>query len=227
MDGKESRGEVSRAGVRKCAHGAVSRPIHVLLIVVFAALLAPSARAQEDAPNPYATVVMLLASPDEGARMFSMARLLPPDHPVAIGHDFPTLQTIHPFEVDVLVHLGEQVGLGLRPTLERHKKPSIIWPHYPQFQLPPVEAIRAAPIERRAAAAARVPGLRAVAFVDGLPAAVLIDTRGLSLAERGMQRPTTSGLDITRAHLDEELSRIAADLPSEGSAIVVFGESRQ
>lgn len=212
---EEGRGE--RSGHR------IGRPLPGLaLLWLLGASLPKPACAQEAPPHTYAPVVMYLASPEEGARFFSLVRLLPRDHPVAIGHDFPTLQTIHPVEVDVLVHLGEQVGLGLRPTLERHKRPTIAWPYYPQFRLPPLSAIREATVERRPAPESPVPGLVAAAFVDRATVAVLIDTRDLSLEDRGMQRATTSGTDFTRARFERGLRAIAADVPAEGAVIVVF-----
>jgi hypothetical protein len=61
--------------------------------------------------------------------------------------------------------------------------------------------------------------MRAVAYRAGEPLAFLLDTRFLTLEQRGMSRPTTMGLDLTRAQL---LERLRADAPAADGIVVVL-----
>lgn len=87
---------------------------------------------------------------EEGARVFTPARLLPFDHPEALGHQFPTLQQLYASEFPALVWLGAQAGLRLWATLQRYpREPSATWP-YPEFQPPPdTTELRLVPVVHR------------------------------------------------------------------------------
>jgi hypothetical protein len=67
-----------------------------------------------------------------------------------------------------------------------------------------------------------LPGLRAVAYLDGFPLAFIVETRGLSLAARRMDRATSSGLDVTRAQLQAALAAGAQTGPSTGAWMLVY-----
>jgi len=196
--------------------------------VAFLALLgAPSIAAAQrgDAgagTGRFLTVGLFIASIEEGARVFTPVRLLPFDHPEAYGHEFPTVEQFHGGEERILITLGRSAGLLLQATLLRYPSPpDSTWPYRP-FEPPPVQTFTALSPLRRPADTAPIPGLRAVAFLDGFPLAFIIDTRGLSLAARHMQRATTSGLDITRQQLLTGLAAAAATGPASGPWLLVY-----
>ena len=173
--------------------------------------------------GPYLTVGLFIAGIEEGARIFTPVRLLPADHPEALGHEFPTVQQFHGGEDRALVALGREAGLLLSATLQRYPtEPDDAWPYEP-FERPPIALLASSPVERREASAAPLPGLRAVAFLSRFPVAFIIDTRGMSLAERRMARATSSGLDITRAQLLAALDAAAATARATGPSMVVYG----
>jgi hypothetical protein len=58
--------------------------------------------------------------------------------------------------------------------------------------------------------------------VNGKPICFIVDARNLTLAERGMKRPTSMGLDISRSDFLSALGRIAIYLRGKYPAIVVF-----
>lgn len=150
------------------------------------------------------------------------ARLLPFDHPEALGHEFPTVLQLHRDEDRLLVLLGQHAGLRLSATLQRYPtQPDTLWPYAP-FRPPPLAAFQSVTHVTREAADAPLPGLRAVAFLDRFPLAFIVDTRGLSLAERQMRQATTMGLDITRAQFIAALGEAARAVPAAGPAILVF-----
>ncbi len=190
--------------------------------LVGVAACATTLAAQQPATPRYLTTGLFIASIEEGARIFTPARLLPFDHPESLGHQFPTVQQLHGGEDQVLLAIGEAAGLRLAPTLQRYPtEPDTLWPYAP-FVPPPVAAIRAAPVIRRPAADAPLPGLRALALVDRFPVGFIVDTRGLSLAERHMARATTAGIDVTRAEFLAALARAAEAAPATGAAILVY-----
>lgn len=206
----------------------IGPPIAILRVVTCALLLgsplaATPLRAQTDAARranlPYAPVGLFFGAVEEGARIFTPARLLPFDHPESLGHDFPTVQQLHASEFPTLLWLGEQIGLRLWPTLERYPtEPSRYWP-YPEFRPPPDSAVLAhATRVRHAPAEAPVPGLRAAVFDGPALVAFIVDTRGMSIASRHMTRATAMGLDITRAQF---LAAIGTAAPREGARLVV------
>jgi hypothetical protein len=176
-------------------------------------------------PLPFLTVGLYFASIEEGARIFGPVRLLPFDHPEASGHEFPNPPQLHGSEYDVLVLLGEHSGLRLQATLQRYpQRPDPTWP-YREFAQPPLEALRKAPVVRRPSSMAPLAGLRVIAFYRHTPVAFIVDTRGVSLAARGMTRPTTMGLDMTRAAFLAAVQRADHDLTGAEATIVVYGPS--
>ncbi len=170
----------------------------------------------------YVTTGLFIASIEEGARIFTPARLLPFEHPEALGHEFPTVLQLHGGEDQVLLVIGQAVGLRLGATLQRYPtQPDTLWPYAP-FAPPPVGEIRAAPVVTQRGADAPLPGLRAVAVVDRFPVSFIVDTRGLSLADRHMRQATTMGLDVTRAEFFAALMQAAQAAPAIGPAVIVY-----
>ena len=181
-------------------------------------LLLASLGAQAPAPRPVLTAGLFLGRIEEGARIMGPIRLLPFEHPESLGHEFPNQQQLHTAEYEVLCHLGRLVGLQLEVTLQRYPaRPTSDWP-YAEFDSLPAQLVLRAEV-RRAAAPSRVAGMRAVAYRAGEPLAFLLDTRFLTLEQRGMSRPTTMGLDLTRAQL---LERLRADAPAADGIVVVL-----
>lgn len=173
-------------------------------------------------PAPYITTGIFIGAIEEGARIFTPARLLPFEHPEALGHQFPTVLQLHGGEDRLLVLLGEQAGFKLAVTLQRYPtEPDSLWPYAP-FQPPPVSAFRDLAPVVRPAAEAPVPGLVAVAYMDRFPVAFIVDTRGLSLTSRHMDRPTSMGLDLSRADFVAGLGVAARAVPARGAAILVY-----
>ena len=170
----------------------------------------------------YLTTGLFIAPIEEGARIFTPVRLLPFEHPEAFNHQFPTVEQLHGGEDAVLQQLGQAAGFLLSATIQRYPtQPDSLWPYAP-FERPPVVAFRGAPVIRRTVAESPLPGLRAVAYMDRFPVSFIVDTRGLSLAERHMQKATTMGLDLTRAEFIAALNAAARFAPERGAAMVVF-----
>ncbi|HLE55526.1 MAG TPA: HXXEE domain-containing protein [Rhodothermia bacterium] len=191
------------------------------LVALSLAALPVSAQGQQ--PLPYAPVGLFIGSIEEGARIFTPTRLLPFGHPEAGTHQFPTVLQLHGSEFPMLVWLGERVGYRLWPTLERYPtQPESDWP-YPDFRQPPdPTTLRAARTIRRARSEAPLPGLRTLLFDGHELVAFIVDTRGLSLADRGMTRATSMGLDVTRAELLARLQRAAPAEGALGISVVLF-----
>lgn len=180
------------------------------------------ATAQSTRAPAYLTTGIFIGAIEEGARIFTPARLLPFDHPEALGHQFPTVLQLHRDEDRLLILLGHHAGLRLSATLQRFPtQPDTLWP-YASFQSPPLAAIQSVLPTARSAAEAPLPGLRAVAYMDRFPLAFIVDTRGMTLAERHMQQATTMGLDITRAQLIAALRDAARNVPTTGPAILLY-----
>lgn len=203
--------------------------------VALCASLAPSCAAQQSGrdaaqsdESPSLVFGLFLASVEEGGRMMTPSRLLPFEHPEALGHEFPNPGQMHASEVEALVAMGEHTGLGLRATLLRYPRPPAQrWP-YREFSPPPAQAIVAcSTIRHYPRDASPAPGLRAVAKVSGKPAAFIVDTRGLSLAERGMTRPTTGGIDYDRATLLRAMEAACALVEDAEDAVILFDLPRQ
>ena len=192
------------------------------VIVLLLALPWPT-ESQDQSQEPYVPVGLFIGRIEEGARIFTPARLLPLDHPESLGHDFPTVQQLRGTELPALLWLGAQAGYRLGPTLQRYpREPSSTWP-YAEFRAPPdstvladVEAVRRPPAE------SELPGLRAALFDGDALVVFIVDTRSLTLEERGMARATAMGLDVGRSEFLAALGRVGASLPGGGLRAVVF-----
>lgn len=195
------------------------RPLWVALLAA-AALTSLLARQQ---PKPLLQAGLFLGRIEEGARIFTPTRLLPFTHPESEGHQFPNSLQLFGTEFQDFLWLGRQAGYQLWATLERYPaEPSPKWP-YPEFsQLPDSSALRNMPCVRRPKTDAPLPGLRAVVFAGGEPACFIVDTRNLTLAERGMARATAMGLDITRADFLAALGKALRFLDGAASGTVIF-----
>lgn len=185
--------------------------------------LAPTPGSQAPSAKPYLPIGLFFGRIEEGARIFTPARLLPLDHPEALGHQFPTLLQLHSTEFPALLWLGQQAGLRLWATLQRYPtEPDTGWT-YPDFAPPPDTAeLRQASIHRRPDREAPLPGLRAVLFHNRQPVLFIVDTRSLTLTERGMTVPTTMGLDLSRAEFLSALGRAGPHAPARGWGAVIF-----
>jgi hypothetical protein len=188
-----------------------------------ALLVAVSPAYSQTASTPtYLTTGLFIAAIEEGARIFTPARLLPFDHPESLGHQFPTVLQFHRDEDRLLLALGRHAGLQLSATLQRYPtQPDTLWPYAP-FRPPPIAGFQSVTPILRPADEAPLSGLRAVAYLDRFPLAFIVDTRGMTLAERRMQQATTMGLDITRAQFLAALGEAARAVPGSGPAILVF-----
>ena len=167
-------------------------------------------------------VGLFIGSIEEGARIFTPVRLLPFEHPDAEGHEFPNALQLHQSEYEALVWLGDQIGLKLAATLQRYPRPPVQQWWYEAFDEVPAEAIKAAQVHRRPSNASPIPGLKAVVFYEGQAICFIVDTRGLTLAERGMDRPTTMGLELTRAQFLAGLVEANEAFSAEKTSVVVF-----
>jgi hypothetical protein len=180
-------------------------------------------RAQATAGKPYLPVGLFFGRVEEGARIFTPARLLPLAHPEALGHDFPTVLQLHGTEFSALLWLGNQVGLRLWATLQRYpREPSGDWP-YAEFRQPPdTTKLGGAHIIHRPKAEAPLPGLRGVLYDGSALILFIVDTRSLTLTERAMATPTTMGLDIRRAAFLAKLDSAGRLEPHQGLHAVIF-----
>jgi hypothetical protein len=171
-------------------------------------------------------VGIFIASIEEGARIFTPVRLLPLEHPEALGHQFPNALQLRGSEFDAIVLVARHTGLELSATLQRYpQQPDPTW-SYQGFEQPPIEALRKAAVVRRAKSEVPLPGLRAVGFYRRQCVVFVVDTRGLSLAERGMERPTTMGLDVSRAVFLEAVRKAAVGLSASADATIVVYDSK-
>jgi len=188
------------------------RPLFASLLAL--ALFLPASRAS--ARQEIVPIGVFIGSIEEGARIFTPIRLLPFEHPDSEGHEFPNALRLHEKEVEALVWLGELAGLKLTATLRRYPAtPAADWP-YAEFREFPVDRLRTIAVRRLPAEDAPIPGLRAAAILDGRMVCFIVDTRGLTLEERGMERATAMGLDLSRADF---LSRFP---DADGSSSIVL-----
>ena len=178
-------------------------------------LLGTGSLAPQDTPpsSRFLPVGLFIGSIEEGARIFTPARLLPLEHPEAGGHEFPTVLQLHQGEYPLLVLLGRHAGLLLEPDTT--------WP-YRTFSPPPVARFERVTPTVRPAAQAPLPGLRAVTFLDGAPVAFIVDTRHLTLAQWHLDRPTAIGLDVSRADFLAALTRAGREVSGAGAAVIVY-----
>lgn len=177
----------------------------------------------QGAQCPYAPSGLFIASIEEGARIFTPVRMFPLSDSVhSEGHQFPTAQRLYGGEDRVLEILGEHAGLKLKATLQRYPtQPDTAWP-YAEYTSPPVDFIADAPVVLLDASKSPLPGLRAVCFDSRQPVCFIVDSRGLTLAERNMQGPTTMGLDISRTQFMQALETASQSVPADGVAILVY-----
>ena len=170
----------------------------------------------------YLTFGIFIGKIEEGARIFTPVRLLPFGHPEALTHEFPTATQLYGSEFQTLLLLGEKCGLKLWATLSRFpQKPSPDWP-YPEFEEPPLNSLMNAEIIHKLAEDSPLPGLRALAYYNNFPVCFIVDTRNLSLAERGMDRASAMGLDIKRAEFINELENSVKTFKIGSTGIIVF-----
>ena len=175
-----------------------------------------------DTQKPIVPVGIFLGKIEEGARIFTPARLLPFDHPEALGHEFPTVLQLHQTEYEVLVWLGEQAGMKLATTLQRYPEPPTDEWWYQDFAELPVSEIKPADLYHFKKSDRPIPGLSAAANIDGEPVAFIVDTRDVTLEERNMQRATAMGLDLSRAEFLSGLHKAARMAGANGTMVVVF-----
>jgi hypothetical protein len=197
-------------------------PCFVLLALASVAAGLAGSSTGHGVSKPYLTFGIFIGKMEEGARVFTPTRLLPFNHPEALGHQFPTALELHESEYDILVFIGEKVGLKLETTLERYPTQPVKTWKYPAFQIPPVEEISRADTLSFDAKTSPIPGLRVVAYKDRFPLSFIVDTRRLTLEERGMERATSMGLDITRAQFLDGLTSVGSRTPAHGTWIVIF-----
>ena len=199
------------------------RPTGIPRAVAFTLLLATASPALAQHSDAYAVVGLFFGAIEEGARIFTPARLLPFDHPEALHHEFPTVLQLHGTEFQMLVWLGVQAGMRLWPTLERYPtQPAEDWPYTGFRQPPDTMTLHSARIIHRARTESPIPGLRAVLFDGSSIVAFLVDTRGLTLAERGMSRATSMGLDLSRAQFVSRLQQAAPSGNAAGYTVVLY-----
>jgi len=196
-----------------------------VLAILLPMLAAPSLASHRPAPagerqEPTLTVGIFIGAIEEGARIFTPVRLLPFEHPEADGHEFPNALALHESELELLVDLGRRVGLSLGTTLERYPRPPVEEWAYDGFEPPPGIGPSARTVE--ATDPPPLPGLGAAYVRDGRPIAFIVDTRGMTLAERGMTRPTSMGLDLTRASFLELLGEAIDRYAPSGEVVVTF-----
>lgn len=195
-------------------------PSRIAPLLLGLSLLGCASTAQRITPadeRDFVPIGLFIGSIEEGARIFTPVRLLPFDHPESLGHEFPNALQLYGGEYGALVWLGEQVGMRLVATLGRYPMaPSDDW-QYHEFREIPIDILKG--VETVHVTHSVIPGLRAVAFIDGVPVCFLVDTRGLTLEERGMDRPTAMGLDLTRSEFLSGLRSLG-----EGSRLVLVGD---
>lgn len=174
---------------------------------------------------PYAPIGIFIGAIEEGARIFTPARMFPvADTANSEGHQFPTAQRLYGGEDKVLEYLGDQAGFKLVATLSRYPaQPDTGWP-FAGYRRPPVSRVTGAPVIVLDESSVPLPGLRALCFDARQPVAFIVDTRGLTLAQRSMQRATAMGLDMTHAAFMEALATASKNVPAEGISILIYRE---
>ena len=193
-----------------------------VLLLSLVASFSSSSFAQNLETKPTIPIGLFFASIEEGGRIFTPVRLLPFSHPESEGHQFPNALQLYGTELDILLWLGHEAGYELRPTLMRYpKEPSPTWP-YAEFAPPDTSVIRATKITKEPPAESPLKGLRAVFFMHGQLISFIVDTRNLSLEERGMKRATSMGLDLTRAEFLERVSRAAKYADERFPSVIIF-----
>ena len=190
--------------------------------IVLLLLVGSFSSVAQESSRPQIPIGIFIGKIEEGARIFTPVRLLPFDHPESEGHQFPNALQLYGSELHLLLWLGHQAGYELRSTLMRYPKaPSPEWP-YKMFAEPDTSILRVVPIIKRPSADSPLRGLRAVLFVNDQPVCFIVDTRNLTLEERGMKKPTTMGLDMDRAGFLSAVAKAARYVGGRASAAVVF-----
>jgi hypothetical protein len=186
--------------------------------------ITPSTTSAQDTAKPFVPIGIFIGKIEEGARIFTPVRLLPFDHPESEGHQFPNALQLYGTELNVLLWLGHQAGYELWATLTRYPmEPSREW-KYPMFMQPESAGLGTLQPIRRPRADAPLKGLKAALFERGELVCFIVDTRDLTLAERGMKRASSMGLDMTRAEFLAGLDKVKASLGSKIIAAVVFSQ---
>jgi len=155
-----------------------------------------------------------------GERVITFHRLLPFDHPETQGHQFPTATVFTKKEVEIFMHLGNQIGWNLYATLWRHPATPVddwMYPDYPELPLAKIKELAIV----KPKSPPPLKGLKAVCFLNNEPVIYIIDTRGITLAERGMQRATAGGIDMTRREFLDKL-REAQKESSGSDGIIIY-----
>ena len=207
----------------------ITQPQWILIVLGFTflgtAAMAYRSDSSSSPPQKQRHIVpvgLFIGAIEEGARIFTPIRLLPFEHPDSQAHEFPNALQLHQSEYEALVWLGEQIGLKLAATLQRYPKaPAQQW-WYEEFEQVPVEEVKEATLRRMNTAASPIPGLKAVVFYEGPAICFIVDTRGLTLEERGMGRATTMGLDLTRAQFLAGLEEVGVSFKADSALVVVF-----
>ena len=154
-----------------------------------------------------------------GERVITFTRFLPFSHPETKGHDYPTATLFTKSEVEIFMHLGEQLGWNLYATLWRHPATPVDQWMYPEFPELPVEKIKNLPVVE-SDDSPPLKGLKAVCFLNDQPVAFIMDTRGITLEERGMKRSTSSGVDMSREEFFSRLSLSQKEMTGSDAIIV-------
>ncbi len=213
---------VSAVGLRQYHMVVIMRTVCRLISVVLA-ILAMGLSLGKQKAKPFIPVGIFLGRVEEGARIFTPIRLLPFQHPEAEGHQFPNALQLFGTEFETILWLGNQAGYQLRSTLQRYpKEPSPEWPYREFSQVPDTSTLRSSICIRRPKSDAPLKGLRAVLFVNREPLCFIVDTRYLTLAERGMTRPSSMGLDINRSDFLAALNKATIFLSGNDTASVIF-----
>jgi hypothetical protein len=103
---------------RRHAPHSPPRGLRLVRIAVLLLLETGSLAAQDTpASSRFLPVGLFIGSIEEGARIFTPARLLPLEHPEAGGHEFPTALQLHQGEYPLIVLLGRPAAQAPRPGL--------------------------------------------------------------------------------------------------------------
>ncbi len=189
------------------------------LIIAFAFIPFQPALAQNC--NKYIAIDIRLGDIVKGERVITFIRLLSPQHPQAMGHEYPTATSLHKKEVETMIYLGKLLNWNLYATLNRHPtNPVEAWAFEGEFLPSPSKTVKEAKVLYEAQKAP-IPGLKSLAFVDRCPVGLIIDTRDLSLEERNMKRSVSSGLDIPRTTFDKIIRDLLKE-QSQSSGVIIW-----
>jgi len=190
------------------------------VLILFWLFIPSIAHSQTNQEHELIPIGFTLGDLTLGERIITFHRLLPFDHPETNGHQFPTATVYTQNEVEIFMQLGNLLGWNLYATLWRHPSTPVeewMYPDYPELPKSKIKELDVVRTNKEPT----LKGLKAVCFLNNKPVVYIIDTRGISLAERGMSRPTAGGIDMTRA---EFLTKLSESKPKEtgGDIIVIF-----